>query len=98
MKTTARIVIVVLLPIIANATAAAQALSPGVRAEGVVAAPSGSECSDGVVLDDGTLETGYGWVPSVIDGRYVQRFERARALEVYARGLIELAARVGGRA
>jgi len=28
----------------------------------------------------------------------VQRFERARALEVYARGLIELAARVGGRA
>jgi len=30
--------------------------------------------------------------------RDVQRFERARALEVYARGLIELAERLGGSA
>ncbi len=34
-------------------------------------------CQGGIVVDDGTLETGYGWVPSVRDGRYVQRFERA---------------------
>ncbi len=27
-----------------------------------------------VVLDDGTAETGYGWVPSVIEGEFVQRF------------------------
>jgi hypothetical protein len=31
-------------------------------------------CADGVVKDDGTVETGYGWVPSVVDGRYVQSF------------------------
>jgi len=40
--------------------------------------PAGADaCSQGVVLDDGTLETGYGWVPSAVDGRFVQRFERA---------------------
>lgn len=31
-------------------------------------------CETGVVVDDGSLETGYGWVPSVVDGRYVQEF------------------------
>ena len=31
-------------------------------------------CSDGTVLDDGTFESGYGWVPSAIWGEYVQRF------------------------
>jgi len=31
-------------------------------------------CVGGVVKDDGSLETGYGWVPSVIDGVYVQEF------------------------
>ncbi|MEO1370238.1 MAG: hypothetical protein AAFX50_23905 [Acidobacteriota bacterium] len=32
-------------------------------------------CDDGVVKDDGAPETGYGWVPSVIEGIYVQEFE-----------------------
>ncbi len=32
------------------------------------------DCAGGVVKDDGSLETGYGWVPSVIDGVYVQEF------------------------
>lgn len=36
--------------------------------------PSGDACAGGAVFDDGTLETGYGWVPSAVDGRYVQRF------------------------
>jgi hypothetical protein len=27
------------------------------------------------VRDDGSLETGYGWVPSAVDGRYVQQYE-----------------------
>jgi hypothetical protein len=31
-------------------------------------------CADGVVKDDGSLETGWGWVPSVIEGEYVQVF------------------------
>ncbi len=31
-------------------------------------------CEDGVVKDDGSLETGWGWVPSVIEGEYVQVF------------------------
>jgi hypothetical protein len=32
------------------------------------------DCASGVVKDDGSPETGYGWVPSVIDGLYVQEF------------------------
>ncbi len=32
-------------------------------------------CEDGVVVDDGSAETGYGWVPSVIEGEYVQEFD-----------------------
>ena len=53
----------------------AQVLGPGMLAEGVAA--QNDDCSHGVVKDDGTLETGYGWVPSVVDGRYVQRFTYA---------------------
>lgn len=34
-------------------------------------------CENGVVVDDGSLESGYGWVPSVVDGRYVQEFASA---------------------
>ncbi|MEM7582424.1 MAG: IPTL-CTERM sorting domain-containing protein [Acidobacteriota bacterium] len=34
----------------------------------------GSVEDGNVVLDDGSAETGYGWVPSVIEGEYVQRF------------------------
>jgi hypothetical protein len=54
--------------------------------DGESAAPlGGADCAEGVVKDDGTLETGYGWVPSVVDGRYVQRFEasefRSRKME-----------------
>ena len=36
-----------------------------------------ADCADGVVLDDGSAETGYGWVPSVIEGEYVQEFDAA---------------------
>lgn len=35
-------------------------------------------CTEGVVVDDGSVETGYGWVPSVTDGEYVQRFDRSQ--------------------
>ena len=31
-------------------------------------------CEDGIVRDDGTAETAWGWVPTVVDGRYVQEF------------------------
>lgn len=31
-------------------------------------------CADGVVKDDGTVESGYGWIPSVVEGIYVQQF------------------------
>jgi len=53
--------------------------------ESSVGALGESDCADGVVLDDGTLESGYGWVPSAVDGRYVQRFDvadfRSRKME-----------------
>lgn len=32
----------------------------------------GPGCEDGLVLDDGTAETAYGWVPSAVWGEYVQ--------------------------
>lgn len=31
-------------------------------------------CSGGAVKDDGSLETGYGWIPSVVEGIFVQEF------------------------
>lgn len=43
-------------------------------AGGASAAEAGADCAEGVVKDDGTIESGYGWVPSAIDGRYVQEF------------------------
>jgi len=47
--------------------------------------PPPPACEDGVVLDDGSAETGYGWVPSVVDGRFVQTFQtgafRSRSLQ-----------------
>ncbi|MEM6794887.1 MAG: hypothetical protein AAF725_12985 [Acidobacteriota bacterium] len=38
--------------------------------------PGGSQTcdEDGVVLDDGTAERGFGWVPSAIEGIYVQEY------------------------
>lgn len=36
--------------------------------------PTTAPCEDGVVRDDGSAETAYGWVPSVVDGRYVQEY------------------------
>jgi len=67
------LLIAVFLPPIA---AARQTLAPAFP-EGSVVALGSTECDDGVVLDDGSLESGYGWVPSAVDGRYVQRFEAA---------------------
>lgn len=47
--------------------------------------PPSPACEGGVILDDGSAETAYGWVPSVVDGRYVQTFQttafRSRQLE-----------------
>ena len=41
------------------------------RQAGIVPGPG---CEDGLVLDDGTAETAYGWVPSAVWGEYVQTF------------------------
>jgi hypothetical protein len=68
------------LPVLSTA----QNATPQVFGESTHAV-GGTDCDDGVVKDDGTIETGYGWVPSVIDGRYVQQFElsdfRSRRIE-----------------
>ncbi|MCP4661892.1 MAG: hypothetical protein GY856_41340 [bacterium] len=37
-------------------------------------AQSDPACTDGVVKDDGSPEIGWGWVPSVVEGQYVQEF------------------------
>ena len=36
------------------------------------------DCADGVVVDDGTAEGGFGWVPSVLEGRYVQEYRASQ--------------------
>jgi len=58
--------------------AALRILAPVAQAEGV----PGSGCEDGLVLDDGTFETAYGWVPSVEWGEYVQAFQIGAAFPV----------------
>ena len=50
--------------------------------EQITTAPGGdppdllTPCSEGVVDDDATVESGYGWVPSAIWGVYVQAYDR----------------------
>ena len=57
----------------------AQPLAPtGSPAAGPGTESETEACEDGVVLDDGSAETGYGWVPSVIEGEYVQRFHTSQ--------------------
>jgi len=41
------------------------------RQDGTITGPG---CEDGLVLDDGSAETAYGWVPSAVWGEYVQTF------------------------
>lgn len=54
---------------------AAQPLAPPPGAIPAAATEGGEvACEGGVIVDDGSAETGYGWVPSVIEGEYVQRF------------------------
>jgi hypothetical protein len=57
---------------IADTSASAQPLSVPPTSHATGDPPQA--CADGVVLDDGTRESGYGWVPGVLDGRYVQEF------------------------
>jgi len=52
-------------------TTAPWSLGDSVSADGEI------DCADGVVEDDGSLESGYGWIPSAIEGRYVQEFQLA---------------------
>lgn len=59
-------------PLAAQPTAAAL----GAGASRAAAFPEA--CAGGLVPDDGSAETGYGWIPSVIDGRYVQEVDAAQ--------------------
>lgn len=66
-------------------TAVLSAQTLGVEAADDSFGPPSPACEGGVILDDGSAETAYGWVPSVVDGRYVQTFQtatfRSRQLE-----------------
>ncbi len=39
--------------------------------------PEPQACGGGAIKDDGSVETGYGFVPSAVEGRYVQEFHSA---------------------
>lgn len=62
-------------PLAAQPTVA-PAAAPGAVASRAAAFPEA--CAGGLVPDDGSAETGYGWVPSVVDGRYVQEVDAAK--------------------
>ncbi len=57
-------------------SASAQPLAPSATTE-TIGGDDPAECAAGVVLDDGSAETGYGWVPTVVEGEYVQEFDAA---------------------
>lgn len=60
-----------ILMLSASSLSAAGAAAPSAQVHTRISGPA---CEDGSVLDDGTIETGYGWVPSAIWGEYVQQF------------------------
>lgn len=66
-----RIALTVVVTFAAGGPAAAQ---PAAAPAGEVAAivDASEACAGGLVRDDGSAETGYGWVPSVVEGIYVQ--------------------------
>ncbi|MCK6623516.1 MAG: hypothetical protein L6Q94_23775, partial [Calditrichia bacterium] len=46
---------------------------------------AGPECSDGEIHDDGTVENGYGWNPTVVtDGGFVELFTPAAYPFIYS--------------
>ena len=58
----------------ATLSLSAQPLAPTESAPAATRGSGGEDpCPDCVILDDGSAETGYGWVPSVVEGEYVQR-------------------------
>lgn len=66
----------VVLLVSAPTVALAQSISPdppGGPFDSTVARQGA--CEDGIVLDDGSIETAYGWVPSAIWGEYLQTFD-----------------------
>ncbi|MCP3958823.1 MAG: hypothetical protein GY719_13300 [bacterium] len=91
MKRDARLVPLPILAIVlalCAVSATAQPLAPSPDFENPRGAKPGrgdDACAGGVIVDDGTAETGYGWVPSVIRGEYLQQFHTVmfptRALE-----------------
>ena len=76
------LLVVVIAPFGGVGMASADPLGGGPTGDRVLASDGGPgdpppdpSCADGVVLDDGSTEIGWGWVPSVLDGRYVQEFQ-----------------------
>jgi len=65
------------VPLLMPRVATAQPVERTLDAGGALARAVIPACTDGVVLDDGEPETGYGWVPSVIEGIYVQELRVA---------------------
>jgi hypothetical protein len=70
-------VLMVLLMLVPRAGLGQSAGLPMEATAGVPGRAVVPACTDGVVLDDGEPETGYGWVPSVVEGIYVQELEVA---------------------
>lgn len=76
--------VLLLLPCLLAEHASGQPLAEPTPLDSFFGAPS-TACAEGAVLDDGTRELGYSWVPSVEEGQYVQEFRSSlfpvRAME-----------------
>lgn len=64
-----------MLAVVQAAGAASLTMAPHQEGGGI----PGPGCEDGLVVDDGSYETAYGWVPSALWGEYVQTFHIADA-------------------
>ena len=72
------LVLVMLLVATADVLVASRHLAPTARGGGV----PGPGCEGGLILDDGSFETAYGWVPSAEWGEYVQTFQLGASTQV----------------
>ena len=71
---TKMILLILLMSVSVGAGEPAETASRTTAIERPAGTIPGPGCEDGLVLDDGTVEIAYSWVPSAIWGEYVQTF------------------------
>ncbi len=70
-------IFLVCISVLSTALAVSVGAQPSVYEQGFEggSSPSGDGCEEGEVPDDGTVEAGYGWLPSITYAGFVERFD-----------------------